>query len=97
MLQCERIDEHKIFWNWQSNFSSLFFVRAIANLFKQGSKTACVLGEGIKVVIGCSDKANDIKVVARPLKEAYPRVYALAANKRGAIRNFGLLLGSKWS
>ncbi|KAK3220120.1 hypothetical protein Dsin_014090 [Dipteronia sinensis] len=78
-------------WNWQSNVAISFLVKTIANLFKLGTKSAILIKEGFKVVIGCGDKAelwNDIKVGERPLKEVFPRMYALAVEKEGQVKKF---------
>ncbi|KAK2648316.1 hypothetical protein Ddye_015805 [Dipteronia dyeriana] len=71
-------------WNWNGGPSSSFFMKAIGSLFSQGSKTAKILQEGLRVIVGCGNKASlwwDIKVEGVPLKEAFPRIFALAINK----------------
>ncbi|KAK3229133.1 hypothetical protein Dsin_001014 [Dipteronia sinensis] len=67
----------EVLWNWQSNVAASFFVKTVANLFKLETKSAILIKEGFKVVIGCGDKAyfwNDIKVGERPLKEVFSRM-----------------------
>lgn len=86
------IDERRMVWDWQSCKASSYFVKTIANLFKPGSRTAKVCEEGLQVVIGCGNKVRfweDIIVESVQLKEAFPRIFPLAAVKEGFISDFG--------
>ncbi|KAK3229711.1 hypothetical protein Dsin_001592 [Dipteronia sinensis] len=68
-----------------------FFVKAISNLFKSGSRTAKVLDDGDNVVYRTGTKVRfwqDIMVDPIMLKDAFPRIFALAAVKEGFIADF---------
>ncbi|KAK3217841.1 hypothetical protein Dsin_011811 [Dipteronia sinensis] len=68
-------------------------VESIVSLFKLGSTSAKVIRKGFVKVVGRGDRAkfwSDIIVEGRPLKEAFPRYFALAANKNGVVQDFGV-------
>lgn len=51
------------------------------------------------MVVGSGDKARlwiDIKVDNSTLKVAFPRVFALACNKKGIIGDYGRWENSRW-
>ncbi|KAK3197988.1 hypothetical protein Dsin_021403 [Dipteronia sinensis] len=68
-------------WDWNCRKNSLTFTKAVGNLFKQGSRFARILEEGIQVVVGRGDRARlwtDVLVEGTSLKYAFPRIYTLA-------------------
>ncbi|KAK2652397.1 hypothetical protein Ddye_012253 [Dipteronia dyeriana] len=74
-------------WQWFHSNQDSAFVKSIHKLFKIESPYAFALKEGIQIVIGCGDRANfweDIRWDSNPLKEAFPRIYALSL-KKGAL------------
>ncbi|KAK2636977.1 hypothetical protein Ddye_031769 [Dipteronia dyeriana] len=82
---------------------SLFKVLAktLANGMKKGSVSAKILKEGFRVVVGRGDKARlweDVLVEEFPLRVAFPRIFTLAVNKLGCIRDFWSSdgLASRW-
>ncbi|KAK3231064.1 hypothetical protein Dsin_002945 [Dipteronia sinensis] len=69
-----------------------YFVKAVAKLFIEGSRTAKVLKEGMQMVVGNGDKAlfwTDIQVDLLSLKDSFPRIDALVDNKAGSISKYG--------
>ena len=51
------------------------------------------------MIIGKGDKEsfwNDVFVDYIPLKDSFPRIYALAVQKEGLIQNFGFWRDSTW-
>ncbi|KAK2656098.1 hypothetical protein Ddye_009150 [Dipteronia dyeriana] len=80
-------------WNWNGGPSSSFFTKAMGSLFSKGSRTTKILQEGLRVIVGCGNRASlwlDIKVEGVPLKEAFPRIFVLAINKGGCISEHDL-------
>ncbi|KAK3229324.1 hypothetical protein Dsin_001205 [Dipteronia sinensis] len=73
-------------WDWNCGTSRSDMVKAVGSLFQQGTLTARVLEEGLRVVVGRGDKARlweDILVEGTPLRTAFPRIYILAVKKSG--------------
>ncbi|KAK3197810.1 hypothetical protein Dsin_021225 [Dipteronia sinensis] len=71
-------------------------VKAVGSLFQQGTLTARVLEEGLRVVVGMGDKARlweDVLVEGTPLRTAFPRIYILAVKKSGCVRDFWIKEG----
>ncbi|KAK2639871.1 hypothetical protein Ddye_027666 [Dipteronia dyeriana] len=60
-------------WDWNGAPSYSFFVKAVGSLFEEGSKSALILKDGLRVVMRRGDKARmltDIVVDDMSLKEA---------------------------
>ncbi|KAK2635516.1 hypothetical protein Ddye_030308 [Dipteronia dyeriana] len=86
-------------WTWKGTKTASFFVRSIESLLKAGSRSAKVIEEGFVTIVGNGNRANfwiDLLMDGWPLKEAFPRCFALATMKSGVVRNFGNWLGSNW-
>ncbi|KAK3189704.1 hypothetical protein Dsin_029265 [Dipteronia sinensis] len=88
-------------WEWMCGSNCSSFTKAVGALFAQGSDSAKILEEGIKMVVGRGDKARlweDVLVEGNKLKVAFPRIFTLAVNKTGCIREFWSKEGetSKW-
>ncbi|KAK3219011.1 hypothetical protein Dsin_012981 [Dipteronia sinensis] len=45
------IEEERLLWDWQSSIATSFLVKAVANLYKPGSRSVKIIKEGVKVVI----------------------------------------------
>ncbi|KAK3221054.1 hypothetical protein Dsin_015024 [Dipteronia sinensis] len=90
--------KRRIVWDWQSLKDSSIFVKVVSALFKIGSRSEKVIYEGVKVVIGDGSIVrfwHEIMVGSVALKEAFPRVFALASDKEGFISDCGNWLGNK--
>ncbi|KAK3217817.1 hypothetical protein Dsin_011787 [Dipteronia sinensis] len=64
-----------------------------------GSWLSNLITKGLKVVVGRGDRAviwNETSWDNMPLRVVFPRVFALAVNKTGAIKDFGHWAGSCW-
>ncbi|KAK2654610.1 hypothetical protein Ddye_014466 [Dipteronia dyeriana] len=86
-------------WDWAYEANSSVFTKSISKLLKNGSISAQILKEGVRVLVGKGDRAklwSDIMVEGSSLKEAFPRIYALAMDKLGCIKNYRLRDGSEW-
>ncbi|KAK3198663.1 hypothetical protein Dsin_022078 [Dipteronia sinensis] len=88
-------------WNLKGGPSSSFFINAVGGLLEEGEQSAKILGEGLWVVIGRGDRArlwSDFVVEGTLLKEAFPKIFALACNKSGRISDYGCWIGGvlKW-
>ncbi|KAK2656705.1 hypothetical protein Ddye_009757 [Dipteronia dyeriana] len=93
-----RINGNQLLWFGSLSPTDSFFVKAVNNLWKEGSISAVLIEEGFGVVIGKEDRAdfwNDIKWNSRSLKAAFPRVFALAAKKNGPTLEFGRWIDAK--
>ncbi|KAK3170498.1 hypothetical protein Dsin_032529 [Dipteronia sinensis] len=87
-------------WEWIPNMNALSFVKAIGSLLASGSKTKKVINEGLKVIIGDSNKADfwSFRIGDNSqLKSSCPRIYALANNKAGVVQEYGSWIDSRWS
>ncbi|KAK3190291.1 hypothetical protein Dsin_029852 [Dipteronia sinensis] len=89
-------------WDWNCGNSRSDMVKAVGSLFQQGTLTARVLEEGLRVVVGRGDKARlweDVLVEGTPLRTAFPRIYILAVKKSGCVRDFWIKEGmmGKWA
>ncbi|KAK2651474.1 hypothetical protein Ddye_011330 [Dipteronia dyeriana] len=85
-------------WDWNCGIKSSAFTKAVGNLFRQGNRSAHILEEGLKVVVGRGDRArlwSDIMVEDISLKVAFPRIYTLAVKKSGRIRYYWKCEGSE--
>ncbi|KAK2648321.1 hypothetical protein Ddye_015810 [Dipteronia dyeriana] len=94
-----KLDEKSLFWNWQGLSSVSFLVKSMKVLLKDGSLTCRVIKDGFQAVVGCGDRAelwSDICCEGRPLKVAFPRCFALAIEKSGAIQLSGNWVGMRW-
>ncbi|KAK3226757.1 hypothetical protein Dsin_006619 [Dipteronia sinensis] len=89
-----RIQESSLLWKWNFTTKDSFFVKAVNCMLKTESPSAKLVDEGFRVVVGKGDRANfwnEIKWDSKSLKDAFPRIYALAVKKCGTIREFGRL------
>ena len=74
-------------------------VKTIGGLFDQGEVSSTIFEEGIIVVVGRGNKAklwSDVKVGNTNLKVVFLRVFALAQNKNGCVRDYGRWENSQW-
>ncbi|KAK3194006.1 hypothetical protein Dsin_025316 [Dipteronia sinensis] len=72
--------------------SDSFFVKAVNNMLIEGSKSAKVLNDGLKIIVGRGNKArywDNIRWDLIPLKQAFPRIFVLAVNQSSVTQNFG--------
>ncbi|KAK2644589.1 hypothetical protein Ddye_019784 [Dipteronia dyeriana] len=86
-------------WDWACGANSSVFTKSIAKFLKNGSISAQILKEEVRVLVGKEDRASlwsDIMVEGSSLKEVFPRIYALAMDKLGCISNYGHREGSEW-
>ncbi|KAK3217752.1 hypothetical protein Dsin_011722 [Dipteronia sinensis] len=82
--------EKSLRWNWQGRDQS-HFLKAVGSIFKENSRSFTLINDSLKVVIGCGDRAvfwNDLRWDSTPLRLAFPRIFALAVNKTGAIKEY---------
>ncbi|KAK2644403.1 hypothetical protein Ddye_019598 [Dipteronia dyeriana] len=82
-------------WNWDSQSDSSYLMKAVRSLFAHGFNSAKVLADGIVPILGCGDRISlwsELKWDNIPLREAFPRVFALARNTSGIVLDFG-----KWN
>ncbi|KAK3188480.1 hypothetical protein Dsin_028041 [Dipteronia sinensis] len=93
-----RIQDNVLVWEWNCSKADSFFVSAVHSLMKANSLMASLIDVGFKLVVGNGDRAyflSEIKWDSKPMKEAFPRLYALAVQKEGVIQNFDLCVDSK--
>ncbi|KAK2659185.1 hypothetical protein Ddye_005718 [Dipteronia dyeriana] len=93
------LDVASLQWNWHAPRSASYFSKAVSSVLEPGSFSAKVCNEGLKVVVGCGDRVNfwaDVWCVDSSLKEVFPRIFALAVNKSGVIKEFDHLNDNAW-
>ena len=76
-----------------------FFVKSIKSLLNEGARSAWVIKSRFLPVISNGEKADfwtDLGVDDRPLKEAFPRIFAFAVKRSGVVSDFGSWSGSRW-
>ncbi|KAK2659186.1 hypothetical protein Ddye_005719 [Dipteronia dyeriana] len=93
------VDGNRLLWDWKTVSAPSFFVKAVANVIRLGSRPASVFVKGVQVVVG--NRTNimlwqDVMVESHHLKVPFPRMYALAVNKIGFISDFGQWQNQKW-
>ncbi|KAK3206436.1 hypothetical protein Dsin_020482 [Dipteronia sinensis] len=99
MVAKYKIQESSLLWTWNFTTKDSFFVKAVNCLLKTGSSSAKLVDEGFRVVVGKGDRSdfwNAIKWDSKSLKDAFPRIHALAVKKYGTIREFGNWVSSEW-
>ncbi|KAK3219671.1 hypothetical protein Dsin_013641 [Dipteronia sinensis] len=72
----------------------------VHSLFAEGSRSKKILTNGLKVVVGNGERIrlwSELIWDSKPLKMAFPRIYALSQAKKGHLNKFGAWCGSKWS
>ena len=73
-------------------------MKSIGRLLDEGQRTHKIVKDVFQVVIRSGDSIRfwtDLKWDSFPLKMAFPRMFALAANKDGVIKDFGSFEGMK--
>ncbi|KAK3220709.1 hypothetical protein Dsin_014679 [Dipteronia sinensis] len=93
------VPNDNLFWDWKGTKASAF-VKAVGSLYDHESKTQKFINEGFTVVIGNGKRASfwfDRYGLQMPLREACPRIFALATKKEGSVHEFGSWQGSRWS
>ncbi|KAK2654782.1 hypothetical protein Ddye_014638 [Dipteronia dyeriana] len=92
-------DPHGIRWSWDIGSNVSLFVKAVSSLFKEGSQSRRILDEGLKIVVGNGESVNfwfDMWCDNLALKDRFPRIFALAMKKVGAINTFGGWHEDRW-
>ncbi|KAK2652575.1 hypothetical protein Ddye_012431 [Dipteronia dyeriana] len=75
------------------------FVRSINKLFCENHRAFSIVHNGINVVVGSGSKVRlwqDVKWDSVPLMTIFPRIFALATNKKGTISEYGNWAESRW-
>ncbi|KAK2639091.1 hypothetical protein Ddye_026886 [Dipteronia dyeriana] len=87
-------------WIWRfGREKDALWRREVRSPFEEGSPTAKIITEGFSTVVGKVDRADfwtKLKWDSRSLREAFPRVFALASKKSGPIQDFGRWMSSAW-
>ncbi|KAK0608412.1 hypothetical protein LWI29_030312 [Acer saccharum] len=86
-------------WDGLELKSPSYFVKSINGLFEVSQCSYKIIKDGFQVVVGSGGNVRfwtEIKWDSIPLKLAFPRIYALASNKDGLVRDFGSFVDSKW-
>ncbi|KAK1582985.1 hypothetical protein Q3G72_019984 [Acer saccharum] len=76
-----------------------FFVNSVGRLWKVGSISAGILTDYMTVLLGDGGRVKlwkDLKIDGISLAEMFPRIYALAVNKNGVVRDLGAWIGCRW-
>ncbi|KAK3224610.1 hypothetical protein Dsin_004472 [Dipteronia sinensis] len=93
------VEEKRLLWDWQSLSVASFFVIAVANVIKGGSRSTTVFLKGVKVVVGNGYNVRlwqDVMIEGHSLNEAFPRIHVLAIEKSGFLSDFGQWQDQKW-
>ncbi|KAK3198600.1 hypothetical protein Dsin_022015 [Dipteronia sinensis] len=93
------MDERSLRWNWQGPRVKSHFTKAVSNIFKEGSRSAKLIADGLKIVVGSGDRAefcSDMSWDSASLSVMFPRIFTLAIHKTGAIKEFGHWSESSW-
>ena len=75
------------------------FVKSICRLFDSSRRSSIIIKEGFNSVVGSGESVSfwrELKWDSVPLNSAFPRIFALATNKVGVIREFGSFVESEW-
>ncbi|KAK3227947.1 hypothetical protein Dsin_007809 [Dipteronia sinensis] len=93
------IHSSSLLWKWNVPSLASPFAKAVSSLFMDGSLSAKILEDGLKVVVGSSARVcfwNDVWWGEVPFKETFPRIFALSTQKRGLINEYGSWQGEEW-
>ncbi|KAK3227461.1 hypothetical protein Dsin_007323 [Dipteronia sinensis] len=99
ILPITYLDERRMKWNWQGSRVKSHFVKAVANILKEGTRSSNLITDGLKIVMGKRDKADfwsETSWDLTPLRCAFPRIYALAINKTCVITDYGFWIRLSW-
>ena len=94
-----RLEEELLSWKGVVGRKASSFAVAVASVFKEGSRSAAIMKGCLGVVIGNGERVKFWDLICDgsvPLRAAFTRVFALAANKGGFILDFGEWMGSSW-
>ncbi|KAK2654624.1 hypothetical protein Ddye_014480 [Dipteronia dyeriana] len=86
-------------WDCPVSNSCSVFVKSINRLFEESHRSYKLIQDGFQLVVGSGENVrfwHDVKWNFIPLKIVFPRIYALAINKDGMVRDFGRFEDSKW-
>ncbi|KAK2644720.1 hypothetical protein Ddye_019915 [Dipteronia dyeriana] len=87
-----------LMWDCPVSKTCSAFVKSINKLFDEKHRFYKLIQEGFQMVIGFGEKVRlweDVKWDSITLKIDFPRIYALARNKDGMIKEFGSFVDSK--
>ncbi|KAK2648873.1 hypothetical protein Ddye_016362 [Dipteronia dyeriana] len=85
-----------IVWDGVDLKSCSSFVKTVSRLLNDSQRTHKIIKEGFQVIVGSGEGIRfwkDLRWDLVPMMNAFPRVYALASNKNGMIREFGRFEG----
>jgi hypothetical protein len=77
--------------------SSFFF--AVCRFFVDDHRAYNIVSQGFQVVVGCGHRVQLWKEIcwdSVPLQATFPRIFALASNKVGVVKEFGRWDNNKW-
>ncbi|KAK3198045.1 hypothetical protein Dsin_021460 [Dipteronia sinensis] len=86
-------------WDWNCGPNGSIFTKTIGRLCVQDTHIGKIIDCGINFIVGREDRAKfwtDDLLEGTPLKIAFPRIFALACNKNGNVRDFGRREGVDW-
>ena len=81
-----KVDDKTLIWNCYSSIADSSFIKGVRSLYKEGSNSATLLEEGMRIVIGSGTRVDlwTTKIWDdKSLKDAFPRCHALAMKKKG--------------
>ncbi|KAK0574763.1 hypothetical protein LWI29_028697 [Acer saccharum] len=98
---CAKYDvrSEALVWKWRDNGSDSSFVKAVGNLYVNGSLTEPILRKGLVSVLGDGRRIDfwtELGGDALPLMNAFPRIYVLSSKKTGSVDQFGVWQGQRW-
>ncbi|KAK3221169.1 hypothetical protein Dsin_015139 [Dipteronia sinensis] len=88
-----------LLWNWKGTKAGSPFIKTVGSLFREGSRVHNIIDKGFRVVVGNEERLKlweDIVWDSVPLKNVFPRIFALANIKYGRLKDFGKWDGRKW-
>jgi hypothetical protein len=93
------LNANGLVWDGIEQKSSSFFVKSLSRLLDVGKRSHNIVKEGFQVIVGLGDGIRfwkDLRWDSVPMMAAFPRIYTLASNKNGVIKDYGRFEGSKW-
>ncbi|KAK2656831.1 hypothetical protein Ddye_009883 [Dipteronia dyeriana] len=91
--------DNPLLWDCSKFKNGSTFVRNISKLLDENHRASNIVNQGFQVVVGNGERIRfwqDLRWDLKPMKCAFPRIYALAVNKFGFIKEFGNVVYSKW-
>ncbi|KAK3222310.1 hypothetical protein Dsin_009335 [Dipteronia sinensis] len=92
------LDHDSLIWEF-SDVKGCSNLLKVNSLFKEGTKSFDIINTGFQVVVRKGDSVRlwkDLRWDSIPLRQAFPRIFSIASNKFGTLKEYGSWVDSSW-